>query len=121
MPVISHVDHEQRRVFSTIEGTVTGDDMIKSRVNIRSEPNFNPDCFQLIDCKDINELKISARGIQIISSGEMICAGARRAFVVASDAAFGFSHMFQMVREQGSEETEVRRDMQEAQRGLCLE
>ena len=121
MPITSSVDHNRKCVFTTIKGTVTDEDMIESQVKLNANPDFNPEYHHFIDCTKIQKLKISPKGIQIITSGDMFSPGTRRAFVVSSDAVFGFSRMFQMYREQGSEKTEVFRDMEEAQHWLCLE
>jgi len=121
MPVKYRIDHDHKAVFTILEGTITDEEMIDIQVKLRTDPEFNPDYSHLIDCRPIGELKISVTGIKTISSSDMFSTQSRRAFVVPSDAAYGFSRMFQVYRQHGPEQTEVFRDFDKAMQWIGLE
>lgn len=114
MPVNYRIDHDKKAVFTTLEGTLTDEEMIDIQERLRTDPEFNPDYSHLIDCRQVGELKGTVGGIQTITSSDMFSAESHRAFVVPNDAAYGFSRMFQIYRQEGPEKTAVFRDFDEA-------
>jgi hypothetical protein len=121
MTVNYRIDHEKKTVFTTIDGAITDEEMIAIQNRMEADPEFNPDYSHLIDCRKVGELKISAKGIRIITSAGLFSAKSRRAFVVPNDAAYGFSRMFQIYRQEGPEETGVFRELDAAMKWIGLE
>ncbi len=121
MPVSYRIDHDKRTVFTTIDGAISDEEMISIQKQMWADPELNPDYSHLIDCRKIGKLNISAEGIKAITSAGAFSAKSRRAFVVPSDAAYGFSRMFQIYRQDGPEETGVFRDMYAAMKWIGLE
>ncbi len=119
MPANYRIDHNT--VFTIIEGRMIDKEMINIQVKLRKGPEFKPDYSHLIDRRQIGELKKSAAWIRTITSSGMFSAQSRRAFVVPSDTAYGFSRMFQVYRQHGLGQTEVFRDFDQAVQWIGLE
>ncbi len=76
---------------------------------------------QLIDARSLERAEITTEVIRDLAHASPGAPEARRAFVVASDLAFGLARMFEIQRADAPEEICVFRDMGQARTWLGLD
>ncbi len=102
MPVLSLVDPPRRLVVSRAFGVLRDDDLYAHHDALRSDPDFEPTFRQLYDFRDVERVEVTSEAVDALANQSPFGAGSRRAFVVASDLAFGLARMYQaMVEPQG--------------------
>ena len=85
------------------------------RERMTADSQFSPEMSQVIDFRDISEIKATAKDVQQLAEDTVFSKDSRRAFVVASQLQFGLSRMFGTLREvAGEKQFRVFRDMDEA-------
>ncbi len=120
MPVTYRIDHENKIIFTKVEGVVTDEDIITHQKQTRNDPELDPSYGQLVDLSNIQKLEITAQAVHEFTSTKFSTVWSRRAFVAPDDLSYGFARMFQMMRDTADERTEVFRDMEEARHWLSL-
>jgi hypothetical protein len=121
VPASHRIDPRQRLVIRTFEGIVTDEDLLQDQNAMRSAPEYKPEYRQLIDARGVERAEISTEVIRDLARASPGAAQARRAFVVASDLAFGLARMFEIQRTDAPEEVRVFRDVNEARTWLGLD
>lgn len=120
MPATYFIDRQRGIVFSIVEGVVTDKDLIEHEECLRHDPDFEPSFNQLVDCRNITQVKVTSEAIWVLAKMLLYSSGSRRATVVNSDLLYGLARMYQILRD-NAEEIRVFRDMAEAQRWLGIE
>ena len=118
MPAAYIVDADRSLVLSRGWGAVTGADLLMHVRSLRTDPRFQPQFSQLFDFRATTDVRVDAQSVREIAAQNPFGAGARRAFVVANDVAFGMARMYQILTEVSPDELEVFRDLDEALRWL---
>jgi hypothetical protein len=54
MPAIVKIDPRRRIVYSTFHGPVTGDELLRHRLAIQGDPDFNPDFADVVDLSAVD-------------------------------------------------------------------
>jgi hypothetical protein len=74
---------------------VLTDDEILAHVRaLRGDARFQPAFQQIIDFRNLSEIKLSPGGIRAVADRNPFAADARRSIVVSSDEAFGLARMY---------------------------
>ena len=121
MPADYRIDVEQATVFSRASGRLTDDDLQNHQRRLREDPDFRPDLNQLFDFQTVTDLQVTAAGIRILAERNPFGAGARRAFVVASQVMYGMLRMFQILTDDHPDELRVQfSDLEAARAWLGL-
>ena len=121
MPASHRIDSSQRLVIRTFEGVLTDEDLLQDQASMRSAPSYKPEYPQLIDARGVERAEITTEVIRDLAHASPGAPQARRAFVVASDLAFGLARMFEIQRADAPEEVRVFRDMNQARTWLGLD
>ena len=97
--------------------------MISAMGRRRNTSFFEPgsDQRQIIDARDVEEVRVTAEGLRSISIATPYGPGSRRALVATSDVMFGMARMFEMLREEDGDVFRVFRSMKEAMDWLDLD
>jgi hypothetical protein len=120
MPVGYLIDEAHEIVLSRGWGVVADPDLLLHARTLSRDARFAPHYHQLTDARDVSRLDVTAAGVETLANVVPFGAGARRAIVAGSDAAFGMARMFEMLRGTKEDEIFVFRDMDAALRWLGL-
>lgn len=96
-------------------GTVTDEEVHEHNQKLRNDPNFDPHFRQLADLSGVTDIKVGTKTIKATSLDQFFAPGSRRAFVAASDGAYGMARMFALQAEGQGQTIEVFRDLREAE------
>lgn len=107
MPAEYRIDEEFGVVLSRASGRLTDSDLLEHQRQLRSDPAFQPDLNQLFDFRDVTDVEVTAAGIHSLAERNPFGSGARRAFVVASQAMYGMMRMFQILTDTHPDELRV--------------
>lgn len=121
VPASHCIDPGQRLVLRTFEGVLTDEDLLQDQNAMRNAPEYKPEYRQLIDARGVERAEISTEVIRDLARASPGAPEARRAFVVASDLAYGLARMFEIQRTDAPEEVRVFRDVNEARAWLGLD
>jgi len=115
VPASYQIDKARRLVITTASGFLTAADILAHQGKLLADPNFDPECSQIVDCCGITGIDLSPDDARAVTAAAIFSAHSRRAVVVATDEQFGFARMFKMMREtQGEYGIRVFRDRTEA-------
>lgn len=89
MPVILKIDLRRRIVYSSFYGRITGDELIKHRSAIASDPNFNPEFSEIVDLSEVTEVSVTENTIATMAATETLYSPSVLHIVVAPDAKTG--------------------------------
>jgi hypothetical protein len=118
MPVVYQIDRSRRIVFSTLNGTVTGDEALDHEQHLGNDPDFEPIYNQLCDCRHITQVTATGQVIRFVASKSPFSPKARRAIVADKDLVYGLARMYQLMKQDA--QIMVFRDMEAARRWLDL-
>ncbi len=104
MPACYKIDKERRLVMSTAYGVVTRQDLLSHQETLLADPDFGNTFSQLADFTRMARLEVTAADVRVIAARNVFAPEARRAIVVADEAAFGLSRMFEILRAAKGEE-----------------
>lgn len=99
MPWRYLIDENRTLVTCTGWDIVTFDEADELQNQLKGDPRFNPDFFQLIDGTQISSLEINAGELKLLASRRLFSARSRRAVVMSRPAAYGMARMFQTYSE----------------------
>ncbi len=115
MPLDFIINAEHRIVVCHGTGVFNLSNTRQFRARMMADRHFSPEMSQVIDFRDISEIKATAKDVQQLAEDTVFSKESRRAFVVASQLQFGLSRMFGTLREvAGEKQFRVFRDMDEA-------
>ena len=123
MPASYVIDKRRRLVVTTGSGCVTFAETKAHQDQLLSDPDFDPDFDQLVDCTAVTELELSAEEARIIIGRRVFSPASRRAFVSANPAIFGIGRLMEAYNDMAPAPPQVRvfRDLSSAWRWLGLE
>jgi hypothetical protein len=120
MPASYRIDTVAGVVFITHSGRVSDEDILTNQQRLREDPQFLPTLDHLVDARDVTEQAITAHGVRALASANIYAPGSRRAIVVSDDVTYGYTRMFQILRDRGPEEIQIFRSLADARRWLVL-
>ena len=88
------IDKERHLVTTTAWGTVTAGQVLEHQQQLRNDPAFNPDYFQLLDLTLVVYLQIDAKTVMELSDVVLFSAKSRRAFIADNPFHYGMARMF---------------------------
>ena len=119
MPVSSKIDKERRLVICEAFGDLVSEDGPALQRLIADDPDFDPSFSQLLDMTRVTSVDVNAEAVRRLAQTSVFSPAARRAFVVNSEVLFGFSRMFEILRDaKGATAVKIFRSRDEAMRWL---
>ena len=94
MPGSYLIDEDRRIVFSQGWGVLTDDEILGHVRALRGDARFQPAFHQILDFRRVSEIKLSTTGIHAVAQRNPFSPDGHRAFIVASDEAFGLARMY---------------------------
>ena len=94
MPVSYLIDTTRRIVFSRGWGVLTDAEIAAHPHALRADARFEAEFNQIVDFRALTEIRVSSGGVREVARMSPFKRDARRAFVVATDEAFGLTRMF---------------------------
>jgi hypothetical protein len=116
----SQIDVARGLVLARGWDTLTDQDVLGSLRAVATDPRFRPDMRHLIDFRDITKLDITSVGVRTAADNRYFGAGARRAFVLGSESAYGMARMYQILRDTAPDTLELFREPEPALEWLGL-
>jgi len=115
MPTTYEIDKQRRLVVATLSDPVTVSEALAAQEGLLRDPDFDPSFSQIVDCTRFTASGLDASAVRKLAERNVFSPESRRAFVVSSNLVFGFSRMFEMLRENaGDSGIRVCRDRDEA-------
>jgi hypothetical protein len=118
MPATYRIDRARGRIFTTLEGVITDQELIVFQQKLFADSDFEPTYSQLADCDGVTRFDVSVQTIRAVAIPNLFAKGSRLAIVAKLDVVYGMARMFQLLREGIAEEVRVFRDLDEANRWL---
>jgi len=118
MPASFTIDFARGIVLSRGWGVLENDDLRRTQRGLHESEGFEPTFGQLFDFSEVTELRVTAAGVRELVPDSPFAQDARRAIVVASEAAFGMSRMYQQMSERDMTRFRIFRDRDAAVRWL---
>ena len=110
VPTTYRLDLANRVVYSRAWGVVWDGEFEAHSRALKADARFAPDFRQLQDLVDVTEPRVTPAGLRRVAGLNPFGQHARRAVLVASDIAFGFARMHEMLRVDAEDELQVFRD-----------
>ena len=115
MPADYTIDAERGVVFSRGTGIFTHEDYKEHVARLAKDPLFRPQFRQLVDCRSISVMKLTAGEIENLAMKSLFDTTSLRAFVASNSVQFGLSRMFGTYRKiHGGQEVMVFSDLKDA-------
>lgn len=92
------IDKDLRLVTSTAWDKLTGADVLEHRRQLKNDPDFDRDMFQLVDLTRMKEVHIDFLSMAKLADEHLFSPSSRRAFVAPHPLAFGIAQMFIRLR-----------------------
>lgn len=118
MPLGFHIDTDRRVTFVRGWGAVTDADVKAHAAALRGDPRFDPTWPLLGDGREITDLRVTSGFLRHYQSP--FDSSTKRAFVVASDVAFGMARMYGFLATDDDTAVAVMRSMPSAMAWLGL-
>jgi hypothetical protein len=117
------IDKERRLVTTTAWDEIDGDQVLDHQRRLLSDPDFNPDFYQLVDCTRVTKIAIDLAAVGQIADVNLFSGKSRRAWFAGSNQlAYGMSRMFIAFRRvTGEEQMQVFKDRDEALQWLGVD
>ena len=94
MPGSYLVDLSQGIVFTRAWGVLSFDICKAHATTLEADPRYDPGSKQVVDLRDVTRITLTTTNVHELAGLTPFRRDARRAFVVASDEAFGLVRMF---------------------------
>lgn len=115
MPTFYKIDKERQLVMTTASGVTTMHDALTHQKRLLHDPDFAPNFSQLLDFTHVMRLDLSAENVRELAQTNVFSPDSHRAFIVSSDAVYGFARAFENLRERmGEHGIRVFRDLEDA-------
>ena len=102
-------------VLSSSTGVLIKENTLGHMEHLSTDPDFDPDFFQLTDFTHVTALQIEPEDIRQFAQKNIFSPRSRRAFLVKDDLQFGLARMFEIHRElKGEKRIRVFRTFDEA-------
>jgi len=120
MPCGYIIDLARSLVLSRGWGIVTDRELLAHVRALTIDPRFVRNLHQLADLRDVTDVEVTAATIRKMASLNPCGDGSRRAVVVTSDLLFGMARMYQILRDEPTDELEIFRTLDDALRWLGI-
>ena len=120
MPCGYTIDLARSLVLSRGWGIVTDRELLAHVRALTIDPRFVRNLHQLADLRDVTDVEVTAATIRKMASLNPYGDGSRRAVVVTSDLLFGMARMYQILRDEPTDELEIFRTLDDALRWLGI-
>ena len=120
MPCGYIIDLARSLVLSRGWGIVTDRELLAHVRALTIDPRFVRNLHQLADLRDVVDVEVTAATIREMASLNPYGDGSRRAVVVTSDVLFGMARMYQILRDEPTDELEIFRTLDDALRWLGI-
>lgn len=80
-------------------GVLTQAEVLEQVRQLLADPAVDPVFSQLVDCRQVTELKCTAEEVRQIADADIFSAQSRRAFLVTDDLLYGLARMYEIHRE----------------------
>jgi hypothetical protein len=121
MPGSYLIDVESGVVYSRAWGVLTDEEVAAHSETLRADPQFKPDFRQIVDFRELTDIRLSGAGVRELARHNAFHRNARRAFVVASDESFGLVRMFGMFADSDVETFTIVRTLEAAFEWIGME
>jgi hypothetical protein len=108
VPAFYRIDPQLKLVFSIFRDTLTDSDLQEHIEKLCSDPEFDPDFAELIDCSAVTDFKVSSGLISKLAGQPLGSVRSKWAIVAPQAHIFGMARMFQI--QHNDEQVEVFRD-----------
>jgi hypothetical protein len=103
MTMFHKIDKVRRLVLSSGSGVLNKEEAQSHQTRLLADPDFDPTYSQLIDFTHITQFDLSSDDVRLLAQRNIFSPNSRRAFLVASDLAFGLGRMYEILREGAGE------------------
>jgi hypothetical protein len=114
MPGSYLIDLESGVVYCRGWGVLTDEEIAAHVQALRADPRFDPGFRQVVDFLKLTDVRLTGAGVREVARYNPFRRDARRAFVVASDEAFGLVRMFGMFTDSNVETFTIVRTLEAA-------
>jgi hypothetical protein len=121
MPSSYLIDVPNGVVYSKKWGKLTDEQVAAYTKALWADPRFDPGFRQVVDFRELTDIRVSGAAVREIARDNPFRRDARRAFVVASDEAFGLTRMFGMFTDANAETFAIVRTLEAAFAWIGLE
>jgi hypothetical protein len=94
VPASYWIDADSGIVYTRGWGSITDDDIQAHARALRADARFDASFRQVVDFSEVREIRVTSRGVRDVANVNPFTRDARRAFIVATDEAFGLTRMF---------------------------
>ena len=94
MPASYLIDVANGIVYSKGWRVLTDEQIAAHATTLVADPRFDPGFRQIVDFRELTEIKVSGAGVRDVARMNPFRRDARRAFVVGSEEAYGLTRMF---------------------------
>ena len=120
MPCSYTIDLTRALVLSRGWGVLTDGELLAHVRALTVDPRFVRNFYQLADLRDVADVEVSAATIREMARLNPYGDGSRRAVVVTSDVLFGMARMYQILRDEPTDQLEIFRELDAALRWLGI-
>jgi hypothetical protein len=99
MPWKSTIDPHLRLVYTRVSGTLTMAGAVQHQKEVLSEPDFDPTFAQILDLRDVDEVRLSTNEMRTLASSKIFAPTSRRALVATQPSTFGLARIYGVYRE----------------------
>jgi hypothetical protein len=121
MPEQHQIDMARRIVVSHAWGVFSTADLLAHYQGVAADPDFDPTFSQLVDLREVTTFSVDSDTLRSKARNPIFHPGVRRAFVGASDLAFGIARMFASYAASASQTIVAFRTIDEAERWLGVD
>jgi len=121
MPGSYLIDAAAGIVYTRGWSVLTDEEIAAHAEALGADPRFDPGFRQIVDFRELTEIRVSGAGVREVARHNPFRRDARRAFVVASDEAFGLTRMFGMFTDSSGDEFQIFRAIEPAFEWIALD
>lgn len=120
MPCSYTIDLARSLVLSRGWGVLTDGELLAHVRALTVDPRFVRHFHQLADLRDVTDVEVTASTVREMARLNPYGDGSRRAVVVTSDVLFGMARMYQILRDEPTDQLEIFRKLDDALRWLGI-
>ncbi len=99
MPVHYVIDVDRHLVRTSITGVLTVDDLLTHIAELRADPSFNPQFWEIVDVSQVDDVPLGYEDLKRLVPMDPFSTSSRRAFVIPTKSvAFGVARMYQLLQ-----------------------
>ncbi len=121
MPISYRVDAARKVVYTTIEGEITDEQLVRHFRTIGKDPEIDRSFVELVYADPTSVAGVTSSGIRDLAYGFRVSPIERTAFVAVRDTTFGLARMYELLAADSPVEIRVFRELAEAKSWLGIE